>query len=235
MKATLAAATLATLISSSAVLADSHDTDAAETVKIEAVPDGMRGLSGLLQAQLVSTDIERGTFVARIASIDRLWKKNTAKKPEEGIGKAIEVAGVTGKWLDVLISMKNGDMIEFEARHVSGDDLTFIAEGPKKVDMTGVPEGLYGFRGILVGTLVSKDIEKGTLVFRVDSVKRTWPKNKAKGPEAAKGRAITVHGISGKWLDVALGIGQGDHLEIEAFHNSGDHLDFTGEWLKRVE
>jgi hypothetical protein len=97
------------------------------------------------------------------------------------------------------------------------------------------PAGLRGFRGILAGKVVSTDTEKGVLVFQATEVKRTWPKNAATNPGSCKGKELTVNGIAGKWVDVLLTLKQGDALEVEAFHNRGEALDFVGEWLKKIE
>jgi hypothetical protein len=102
-------------------------------------------------------------------------------------------------------------------------------------DDSKFPPGLRGFRGILAGKLVSSDAEKGTLVFLATAVKRTWPQNKATNPASCVGKEIAVNGISGKWLDVLLALKKGDMLEVEAFHNRGEALDFVGEWLKKIE
>ncbi len=48
---------------------------------------------------------------------------------------------------------------------------------------------MAGFRGILSGELLEKDIEAGTLSVKVVSVPRVWEKNKA-NPEALIGRTI---------------------------------------------
>ncbi|MEX0702808.1 MAG: hypothetical protein WD069_12000 [Planctomycetales bacterium] len=107
------------------------------------------------------------------------------------------------------------------------------AEG-ETVD-SGIPAGLQGFRGILVGTLVSKDAEKGTLVLKVTGVKNVWKKSTAKDPKSAIGKEVPVKGVFGKWLDVLVVLQPGDKIELEAFHDEGDQLRFPGEWLKKAE
>ena len=102
-------------------------------------------------------------------------------------------------------------------------------------DQGKFPAGLQGFRGILLGKVVKTDAEKGVLIFQAESVKRTWPQNKATNPASSKGKDITVNGIAGKWLDVLLVLKPGDRVEVEAFHNRGEALDFVQEWLKKVD
>jgi hypothetical protein len=46
---------------------------------------------------------------------------------------------------------------------------------------------------------------------------------------------LRVEGIRGKFLDTLLTLKPGDNVEVEAFHNRGDQLDFPGEWLRKVE
>lgn len=97
------------------------------------------------------------------------------------------------------------------------------------------PPGLEGFRGILVGELVSKDLEKGALVFRMEKVQRVWKANRASNPEESKGKLITVDGISGRFLDVLRSLEAGTRIEVEAFQVQGKVLKFPGEWLRKAQ
>lgn len=209
--------------------------------KPSAVPEELRGFSGLLRGELVSSDVEKGMLVLRVEEVRKVWKPSTAKRPASAVGRTLEVDGIAGKWLDVLLLMKPGDTIELEAYHKTGRNLSFLGEWLKKVSpeekkaASAIPAGFRGFRGIFSGKLVSKDVEKGTLVVKLEEVKRTWRQNKAESPESAKGHAFTVKGVSGKWLDVLLVLDVGDRIEIEAFENGAAHLDFVGEWLKKAE
>ena len=173
-----------------------------------------------------------------------VWKPNKAKEPFSGIGKTFRIDAVTGKFLDDLLVIKPGEFLKIEVHHVKGDDLTFLGEGiskiPKEEGTLLTAEqaawaGLKEFRGILIGKLVSKDTEKGTLVFEMEKVKKTWKANKAPNPKAAVGKELLVKGISGKWLDVLLLLEKGERIEVEAFHNGKEHLDFVQEWLKKAE
>ena len=96
------------------------------------------------------------------------------------------------------------------------------------------PDGLTGFNGMLVGRLMSKDVEKGTFVINVDAVPRVWRNSKAKRPRALVGKNIRVDGVSGKWADALLLIKRGESLETEARHDDGDKLTFPGELLRKV-
>jgi hypothetical protein len=207
-------------------------------------PDGLRGFSGHVAGELVSKDVEKGELVMKLNRVVHVWKPNKAKEPHSGIGKTFRVDGITGKFLDNLLVIKPGEFLKIEVNHVKGDDLTFLGEGLKKIPkeegtlLAGEEAawaGLKDFRGILVGKLVSKDTEKGTLVFAMEKVTKTWKKNKAPDPTAAVGQELLVTGISGKWLDVLLLLEKEDRIEVEAFHNGKEHLDFVGEWLKKAE
>lgn len=106
---------------------------------------------------------------------------------------------------------------------------------PAGADAEAFPAGLRGFRGILRGQLVRRDLEKGELVFKADRATRTWPENRATDTQSCRGRELLVKRIAGKWLDVLVTLKPGDQIEVEAFHNGGQHLDFVSEWLKKVE
>jgi hypothetical protein len=219
-------------------------------------PPELYGLSGRVVGRLVSKDVEKGELTLKIVEVDRVWKNNKASNPKSAAGRTLKIDGVFGKFLDVLLTLKERDGVQIEVKHVRGDGLTFLGEELKKVDLpeeaatagtaeTPEPEpsedggespaGLQGFRGILIGELVSKDVEQGTLVFRMEKVKRVWKANKAPAPEKSVGRQISVEGISGKFLDTLLVLEIGDRIEVEAFHVRGQGLEFPGEWLRKAE
>ena len=223
---------------------------------LKTVPAGMVGLHGRVIGRLVSVDAEQGSLTLEIVKVDRVWKNNKAKNPQSAEGRTLKVDGVFGKFLDVLLTLKPGDGVQIEVKHISGDGLTFLGEGLSKVDLeessapevreeqsrtenetttTEAPRGMNGFRGMLVGQVVSKDIEQGVLVLKLENVKRVWPKNKAPAPAKSVGQSLTIDGISGKFLDTLLILEPGDHVEVDAAHISGNTLRFPGEWLKKVE
>ncbi|NIP95739.1 MAG: hypothetical protein GWO24_20780 [Akkermansiaceae bacterium] len=208
------------------------------------VPAGMHGISGLLSAHLVDKDDERGEIVMKVEKVHRLWRGNKAKEAHSGEGKVLRLTGITGKALDQLLLIEKGDRFSIEVKHVRGDKLVYLGEGLKKLNDDELPAEapvtnprayMHGFRGIFIGTLKAKDLEKGTLSVEIDSIKRTWKANKATQAARAKGQVWEVRGISGKWLDVLIELKVGERIEVEAFHNRGDKLDFVGEWLRRPE
>src|SRR5262245_34082575 len=80
------------------------------------------------------------------------------------------------------------------------------------------PEGLKGFNGVLVGRLVTKDIEKGAFVVTIDAVSGVAPRNKAEKPKSAVGKTLAVDGLTGQALDRLLLINPGDTLYFTAIH-----------------
>ena len=58
--------------------------------------------------------------------------------------------------------------------------------------------GVAGLSGMLVGRLVSKDVEKGTFVLQVDAVPRIWRNNKAERPKSIIGKTVEIEGVFGK-------------------------------------
>lgn len=213
---------------------------------VEPVPEGMHGISGLISARMVEKDNERGTIVMKVEKVHRLWRGNKAKNARSGEGKTLKLSGITGKALDQLLVINKGDRFSIEIKHVSGPSLRYLGEGLKRLNEGERPAEalsedsnprrfMHGFRGIFIGKLTAKDAEKGTLSVKIESIKRTWKKNKAKQAAKAKGQVWEVRGVSGKWLDVLVESKIGDRLEVEAFHNRGNKLDFVGEWLKKAE
>jgi beta-lactamase regulating signal transducer with metallopeptidase domain len=329
-------------------------------------PEGAANLRGMLVGRLVKKDVEKGTFLVNIDAVPRIWKNSQAKNPKSLVGKNVEVNGVFGKFLDVLLLVKEGETLEFEARHDRGEQLTFPGELLRKVapfqaedypvlpedfrgfqgavtakivkkdpdnfelivqvgnvidtwknnqaktpqsiegkqmmlagfwqrkeayyglnvgdqievglqhigrqsdhltvaefirksngnkegeakrertpdkaeaketdeSATGFPAGMRGFRGVLVGKLVSKDVEKGQFVVEAESAPRVWKQSKANSPKSCAGRQFTIQGVTGRFLDVLVVVKPGERLEFGAIHNRGENLDFPGELLKKID
>lgn len=228
-----------------AIMAQSDRTDGLSDSKgIEAVPEGMHGISGLISAHLINKDNERGDVVMKVERIHRLWRGNKAENARSAEGKVLRLKGITGRALDQLLLIEKGDRFSIEVKHVRGDSLAYLGEGLKKLNQGELPaEGvgddnrrfMHGFRGIFIGELIKKDPEKGTFSVKIGSIKRVWKANKAIQASLADSQVWEVRGVSGKWVDVLLEIQVGEQIEVEAFHNAGDKLDFVGEWLRRPE
>jgi hypothetical protein len=191
--------------------------------------------------ELISKDQEKGTLEVKIARISKVWKQNKAEHPEQAVGQTWKINGVTGKWLDTLLTLKVGDQVEVEAFHHRGEELDFVGEWLKKVEAetsanaAAGREGLKGFRGLLIAQLLAKDVEKGEVEIQIESIKTAFKKSAAPNAAGSIGQKWKVRGIAGKWVDSLLVLNVGDRIELAAFHNGGDVLDFPGEMLRKAE
>ena len=325
----------------------------------DPLPKSAARFNGMLVGRLVKKDVERGTFIVNVDAVPRVWRNSKAPSPKSLIGKNVEVDGVFGKWLDVLLLVKVGETLECEARHDGGQRLTFPgellrkvapfkpgdypvlpedvrgfsgavagrvvtknpdlleiivevdrvlaisknnsakrpeglvgqrvmlggfwqrkdayhglkvndrievglqhigrqsdhlsvrefvrkakpadkapekrpADRPPSTSTSGFPPALQGFMGSLVGRLVEKDVERGTLALQVDAVPRVWKRNKARAPKTLVGRTVRIEGVSNRLLDVLLTTRIGETLEVAARHDGGDRLTFPGELFRKV-
>ena len=159
----------------------------------------MRGFEGALVGQLVSKDVERGEFVLRVEKVLAVSKNNKAQNTKSSHGRRITIRGISNRYLDELLLFKTGNRMEVGAIHLRGEYLSFsIYAGkfrkigkdselrrelskkePEDVSEEGFPVGMRGFRGVLIGRVVSRDFEKGEVVVRVESVKRVGKQNKS--------------------------------------------------------
>jgi beta-lactamase regulating signal transducer with metallopeptidase domain len=96
-------------------------------------PGELHGFSGLLLGTVVDKDRESGRLTLTVRQVRRVWPDNTAARPASAVGRTVVVEGIAGHWLDVLSTVKVGDVVELEARHVHGLRLQLIPEGFRKV------------------------------------------------------------------------------------------------------
>jgi hypothetical protein len=195
---------------------------------------GVQRFNGMLVGRLVSKDVEKGTFVARIDRVSRVWRNSKANNPKSLVGKEVSVDGVTGKWLDVLLLVKKGETLEFECRHDGGDKMTFPGELMRKVarvkpgDYPELPEEFRGFNGAVIATVIKKDAEMQELIVRADKVKDTWKKNKATKPESIVGKRFILAGF---WRrkEIYNDLKVGDKIEVGLEHISirSDHVSVS--------
>jgi hypothetical protein len=218
-------------------------------------PEGFRGFAGVVTGTIVSKNTESHELILRIDAVEKAFDRSRAKEADSVKGKPIVLAGFWGKMNQELEKLEAGERIRAGVLHrvpksdhltvaefveeISAnekpDSPTRVTNSPSAKSDNGFPEGMEGFRGILRGKLVSRDVEKGELVIRAEKTTQVWKENRAKDTESCRGREFLVKRISGKWLDVLIGLKSGDTIEVEAFHNGGQHLDFVSEWLKKVE
>jgi hypothetical protein len=86
-----------------------------------------------------------------------------------------------------------------------------------------IPQGLRGFRGILLGRIMEKNDDHGTFVLRVQRVGRVWEQNRAENAEAAIGRSLRVElhresRLLGDHRETLQELKSGDLVEVEVFH-----------------
>lgn len=207
----------------------------------DELPDGMARFNGMVIGRLVKKDVEKGTFIVNVDAVPRVWRNSKAANPKSIVGKNVEVDGVFGKWLDVLLLVKEGETLECEARHDSGQRLTFPGELLRKAapvkpgDYPELPEEFRGFHGFVVGKIVRKDGELLELIVQIDKVKNTSEKNRAKKPESIVGKQAMLAGF---WRrkEAYHGLKVGDTVECALQHISvrSDHLT-VGEFRRVKE
>ena len=165
------------------------------------LPEGIHQFNGMLVGRLVSKDVERGTFVVAVDAVPRVWRNSKAENPKSVVGKTVEVDGVFGKWLDVLLVMKAGETLEFECKHNRGDRLTFPGELLRKVapydpsDYPELPEEFRGFAGAVTAKVIKKDPETLEAIIKVERVIEPWENNKSKDTQAIVGKPLMLAGF----------------------------------------
>jgi len=226
---------------------------AGEEGRPPALPEGIRGFKGMLVGTIVIKG-KRG-FVLKVEKVTKVWRQNEAKNPESIIGKEIEVSlwresRLVERHAQTLAGLKKGDRVVVEAFHFQGDHLSIVeelrkaeraateeAKEPPKEGERPLREGIGGFKGILVGTLV----EKGDTFFvlKVAKVGKVWKGSRAKDPASAVGKNMKftlrregrlAERLVGKLADLK----PGDRVEVGALHIVKDILAAV-EWLKKVE
>jgi hypothetical protein len=206
------------------------------------LPEAFRGFTGAVSGKIVTKNTDLLEVIVEVDRILDTWKNNTAKKPESIIGKRIMVGGFWQR-KEAYHGLKAGNQIEVGLRHIGrqSDHLSVIefvrkvnrdGDSPRERDEADFPA--RGFMGALVGRLVEKDVEKGTLVLQVNAVPRVWKNNKARNPKALIGREVEIDGIASRLLDVLLTTKKGETLEVAARHDGGTRLTFPGELLRKV-
>lgn len=200
------------------------------TTTPDALPEGIVKFNGMLVGRLAGKDVEKGTFVARIDAVSRVWRNSAAEDPKSIVGKTVEIAGVFGRFLDVLVVTRVGETIEFECKH-DGDRLVFPGEMLRKVapydprDYPVLPEEFRGFRGAVIADVVKKDPETFELIVKVNRITDTWKDNAAKDAKSIEGKPLMLAGFWNR-KDAYYGLKVGDKIEVGMQHIGirSDHL-----------
>ncbi len=221
--------------------ADEQTGKGKKSTTADQLPDGINKFNGVLVGRLVKKDVEKGTFVMTVDAIPRVWRNSKAKNPKSIAGKDVQIDGVFGKWLDVLLLVKPGETLEIEARHDGGNKLTFPGELLRKVapvqpgDYPELPEAFRGFNGVVIGKIVKKDPELMELILEIKSIKDRGKDDKSKNADVIVGKQIMLAGF---WRrkDAYHGLKEGDMIEAGLQHvqTRSDHLTLS-EVLRKVE
>ena len=196
----------------------------------QPLPDGIQRFNGMLVGRLLKRDVEKGSFVIAVDAVSRVWENSRAESPASLVGRRIEVSGVFGKFLDVLVVTRVGETLEFECRH-DGDKLVFPGELLRKVapyapeDYPVLPEEFRGFRGIVQAEVLKKDPESLEMIIRVDRVLSSASGNAARNPPSIEGKNLLLAGFWNR-REAFAGIKPGDKLEAGLQHISrrSDHV-----------
>lgn len=205
------------------------------------LPEAFRGFNGAVVGKIVTKNADLLEVIIHVEKVLDSWEDNGAKNPKSIVGKRVMLGGFWQRKA-AFHGLKVGDRIETGLKHIGrqSDHLTvasFVRKSTGKPSSPQESESGFrgrGFMGALVGRLVEKDVEKGTLVMKVDAVPRVWKKNKTRNPKSLVGQTVEIEGIASRFLDILLTTKKGETLEVAARHDSGDRLTFPGEMFRKV-
>lgn len=205
-----------------------------QTAELKTTPDplpkGVDKFNGMLVGRLAAKDVERGTFVMQVDAVSRVWQNSNAQDPQSVVGKSVQVNGVFGKFLDVLVVTRIGETLELECKH-DGDQLKFPGELLRKVapytaeDYPKLPEEFRGFQGAVVAEVVKKDPESFEVIIRVTQVSDSWKDSAAKRPKSIEGKPLMLAGFWNR-KDEFHSLKAGDRIELGMKHIGmrSDHM-----------
>ncbi|MHC4244342.1 MAG: hypothetical protein ACYS3N_12785 [Planctomycetota bacterium] len=161
----------------------------------------------------------RGQLVEILSMASKLWREF------DNADKSVAV----GQLAEQLSRAREGQVQEREERKVRRRRVE-----RKEADL---PEGLIGFRGVLVGRVLRK-LDRG-FVLKVERVINVWENNRADRPEAAVGKdlIITIRAdeeLGGRFLRTLRTLKIGERVLVEAFHFDDNRLTIV-EQLQKVE
>lgn len=229
--------TLAVLIGlSTTLVADDlrNPPPAPQLAELKSAPDelppGIRRFNGMLVGRLVSKDVEKGSFIVVVDAIPRVWENSQAENPKSIVGKTVEIERVFGKFLDVLVTTREGETIEFECKH-DGEALLFPGELLRKVapyqaeDYPILPEAFRGFNGSVIAEVKKKDLETMEVIITVKEITGVWKENAAKAPESIVGKNLMLAGFWNR-KESYHSLKVGDQIEVGMRHigRQSDHL-----------
>ncbi len=219
-------------------------TTTAQAAELKSTPDelpkGINKFNGMLVGRMAAKDVERGTFVLQVDAVSRVWQNSKAQDPQSIVGKTVEVNGVFGKFLDVLVVTRTGETLELECQH-DGDRLKFPGELLRKVapyspeDYPKLPEEFRGFQGTVVAEIVKKDTESFELIVKVTKVSDTWKDSTAKQAKSIEGKPLMLAGFWNR-KDAFHNLKAGDRIDVGMKHIGmrSDHLT-VAEFVRKAD
>jgi hypothetical protein len=214
------------------------------------LPEEFRGFQGTVTAKIVKKDPETFELLIQVERVGKVGPESDAKEPGSIEGKTLMLAGFWNK-KEAYHRLKEGDRFDVSMKHIErrSDHLTvdeisrkssekrtdevMMKKDGDSVVTDGMTKEVRGFRGMLVGRLVERDVERGTFTITVDAVPRVWNNNKATNPKSLLGSNVSAEGVTGELLDVLVVAKNGDTIEFGAFHDGGDRMR-VGEVLRKV-
>jgi len=203
------------------------------------LPKTVERFNGMLVGRLASKDIERGTFTVDVDAVSRVWRNSRAENPQDLVRKTVLVRNVTGKWIDVLVTTRIGETIEFECQH-DGDGLRFPGEMLRKVaaykpeDYPRLPDSFRGFKGVITADILRKDPESFELLVKVIDVKNELNGNQAKEGKSIRGEKMLLTGFwNRKELYHSLRAGEQIEASIHHISRQSDHVN-VHEFVRRL-
>lgn len=205
-----------------------------EAVSLKTTPDelpaGIRGFNGMLVGRVAAKDSEKGTFTLLVDAVARVWENNRAEDPRSLVGKTIQINGVFGRFLDVLIVTRIGETVEFECKH-DGDQLVFPGELLRKVaafnaeDYPTLPDEFRGFKGLVSAVVTKKDPETFELILQVDRIRETWEGSRSKDAKSIEGKSLMLVGFWNR-REAYHNLKVGEKIEVGMHHKTlnSDHL-----------
>lgn len=207
-----------------------------------AKPGGRKGsvnFYAIVIGKLKSKDIELGELELDVDYV--ISEANWAKK--ELIGQRVKLVGVSGVFLDNLLSIKRGETIKIRTgdynreTRVLGFGFKFhVLERttPFKPEDFGVPpDDFRGFRGELVGKVVEA---QGYEVLLDVQESNTANDSRAKNARSIHGKRIRIAGFYNQHRDAYADLHEGDKIRVSVAHRNteSDALNVT-DTVERVK
>ena len=187
--------------------------------------------------RLKTKDIELGEFTMQVDYVTSIY--GDRRKKDQIMGKTVKVVGLSGPWLDKLLLIKRGETLKLRSGTLTGLTITLspkatVLERAAPFDPSTYPippETFRGFRGVVVGKVVSKSEQGYDLTLRITKVEKADPDSRAAKPDAVVGRLMNMQGFyNGAYREKFDDLRIGDVVRVGAAHRVPeiDALEVTG-------